>query len=532
MADNRQRRQRLFDLLPRVFAEQPEGTAVAAVIDAMASALAQLDEGLNRTQRDHWLNLARGDTYDGEALSALEKLGRLLGIVRLNEEATDDYRQRLQLTAKILTRGLTTPRSLLELAIVTLGAEPCPRQSIDKDAVIAFGLPLGTFKKCSRCKSGSNQPCPNYENRVLDVVLTENAPHHRSFKTENALKPNDHFIISSDSLTEDVPEVRLEALDKDSPIQYPILQNIVTGEVMLFAGEINFGEVLSIWPQVSQEENAQFDTHDNVTAHAWSQQYPSGSAVLVKNDGSLTSVSNRIYYLTGDMFPPDNVLSDAKNVPRFADAVAHEGVRFADALSAGDTFDSKTVFVNNTDRKGAQFGGAGQTIRSPRICAGENEWLYGVYTKQDIKAVVGEFSGDLIDKAPQNSNDARASLSLSWWIRPPASFNLRISRNGWVERAERRGATQLFSKWLQQAKAAGVRASLDFPEPALTESLSVSESLSLKTIQQWQELLQLDDKPPLWQIEKTAQEQHELGEGALIWQGVFDQTRFDTSRSV
>jgi hypothetical protein len=404
----------------------------------------------------------------------------------------------------------------LELAIVTLGAEPCPHQTIDKDAIIAFGVPLGTVSSC-----------PNTENRVLEAVLTENPPQHRSFN-KDSIKPNEHFTITNNSLTEDVPEIRLQAVD--NVIEYPVLQNLATGEIMLFAGKINVGEVLSIWPQVSNTEDAQFDTHDNVTVHLWRKQYPSGSAVLIGTDGSLESVSHKIYYfiVAKSTFSDEkNDPTNAENEPRFADDEAQEGTRFANALSTGNTFDSSAKFDQE-----AQFAGSGQVVRSPRIRAGKDEWLYGIYTKAIIGDIAGKLSGDIYDNAPEDNNNASATLTLSWWIRPPATFHLRIPRNDWVIRAEQRGATQLFAIWLQQAKAAGVRATLDYPKPALREILDINESLALKTVQDWQEILLMDDKPPLWQIENKAQEQHELGEGALIWQGVFDQTRFDTSRSV
>jgi hypothetical protein len=538
----RQHRRRLFTLLPRIFAQQPEGTAIASVIDAMATALAELDDGFNRTQRDHWLALARGDTDNSDAISALEKLGHLLGIARLKDEATADYRQRIPLTAKILTRGLTTPRSLLELAIVTLGAEPCPQQLIDKDAIIAFGVPLGTVKKCPNCTDSSN-PCPNIKEPVLEAVLTENPP-YANLKTYS-VKPNQHFTINSPSLTEDVPEIRLKAVDKNNPIQYPILQNSATGEIMLFAGEIKFGEELSIWPQVSNDEDSQFDSHDNITAHVWRKQYPSGSAVLIDSSGKSRSVNNQIYYLivAKSMFSDEkNDPNNAENEPRFANDEAQEGVRFANALTSGDVFPSENVADDaiNVPRfaspdasdNGAKFAGSGQIVRSPRIRASNDEWLYGIYTQDIIGDIAGEASGNLYDNAPKENNNASASLSLSWWIRPPATFHLRIPRNDWVIRAEQRGASQLFAQCLQQAKAAGVKATLDYPEPPLRELLDINESLAIKTTQHWQDALQLDDKPPLWQIENKTQEQHDLGEGALIWQGVFDQTRFDTSRSV
>lgn len=318
MADTRPRRRRLLALLPRIFAEQPEGSAIGVLIEGMAAGLAELDEGLIRTQRDHWVNLACGDTTNGEADSALERLGTLLDIPRqawvetvldatgkatnvTKVEETEAYRQRLILTAGVLTRGLTTPRALLELAIVTLGAEACPRQEIEKDAILAFGVPLGTMRRCRVCQLNTPTPCPNTEMRVLEAWITENPPLRRSIVSDPPLKPGGRFKVKSLSLVEDVPELRLKAIDK--PVQYPSVQNRDTGEIILYAGEINPGEVLNLWPQIESEEAARYDSHDPVGAHAWRNQYPSGSAVLIGVDGSLQSVSAQIYFLSGPTFP-------------------------------------------------------------------------------------------------------------------------------------------------------------------------------------------------------------------------------------
>ena len=512
MIDFRYRKERLFKVLPQVFAVQPEGTVMATLIETMAMALAQLDADLIRTQRDHWLAFAKGDNDN----SALERLAHLLGVTRLNNEATEDYRQRIALTAKIILQGLTTPRALLELAIVTLGAEPCPKQSVIKDTTLAFGLPLGSCKNCPSCKDAKAR-CSNAEQRVLELTLVENAPQQHEFKPSQPLKRGDYFSILSDSLTEDVPQILLQALDKD--IHYPMLQNLATGEVTLFADVLKAGEVLSIWPEVKDEEDAQFDTYLDVDAHSWLNQSKSGSAVLTDVQGNARNVAPKVYYLNGEMFADDKIPEDTKtNVPRFADNQTREGARFADALSAGDGFD-KVIFASDTDTTGAKFGGSSQIVRTPRILFGDNQWLFNTYNKKDIQAIAGEFSGDLIDDAPEQKTDVQAMLTLSWWLRPPATFHISIARNQWVVEAEKRGATQLFSTWLQQAKAAGVRATLDYPEPPIRENQQLQTVLNIDLQQALQESHELLDTAPVWQITHYQQEQQTLSENtALAWQ--------------
>ncbi|MFZ2725375.1 MAG: hypothetical protein WAX77_03895 [Methylococcaceae bacterium] len=526
MIDNRYRRQRLLKILPEVFAQTAEDSVLSTVINSMANTLAEVDSALVRIQRDHWFAFANGEAVSDEALSALERLGDLLGIVRLQDEASENYRQRLELTAKILLRGLTTPRSILELAIVTLGAEPCLKQSTEKDAILAIGLPLGTRKKCTQCHN-PQAVCPNKAQQVLTISLTENPPQQLQFKSNGALATGAHFSVMSDSLTEDVPQVHLQALNQ--AIHYPILQNIATGEMMLFAGVINVGEVLSIWPEVTEAEDVQFDSFSEVDAHNWQTHYRSGSAVLVNVQGQARTVNQSIYYLAGKTFPAKDVAIDDPKAPRFADNQAREGTRFADALSAGDSFDSKAAFANDTAQTGAKFGGSSQIVRTPRIIAGTNEWLYNTYNKQDIAAIAGEQVGDLFNNAPDDKPNAPALLTLSWWSRPPATFHLRIARNAWVRQAEQRGATHLFSRWLQQVKAAGVRALLDYPEEPLREIQFNDNKLDLQTQQTWQDTHLLTEQALTWQVAQELKESHALNEGAPIWSGVFDRTRLDSS---
>ena len=82
MADPRQRRERLLALLPRIYTAQPRDSAVGAVVDALAAALARVDDSLTRVQYDRWVGLA-SPLREGDDISALEALGRLLQVNRL-----------------------------------------------------------------------------------------------------------------------------------------------------------------------------------------------------------------------------------------------------------------------------------------------------------------------------------------------------------------------------------------------------------------------------------------------------------------
>lgn len=83
MSDPRRRRERLLQLLPRIYAAQPGNSAVGAVIGGLAASLARLDDALTRVQYDRWVGLASAQRPDADDTSAVEQLGQLLQVGRL-----------------------------------------------------------------------------------------------------------------------------------------------------------------------------------------------------------------------------------------------------------------------------------------------------------------------------------------------------------------------------------------------------------------------------------------------------------------
>ena len=532
MADSRARHRALLAVLPRVFAGQPAPSPLAGIIEAMATALARIDEGLTRTQRDHWLQLASGEAAGSGAASALDRLGALLGIDRLDGEPSEAYRGRLLITARILTRGLNTPRALLELAIATLGAEPCPRIEKHQDTTIGFGVPPGTIARCPACRTGkAESECPNAEARVLEAWITDNPPQPQSLVVSPQVRPGTRFVVDNPSLDEDVPELRLKAIEQ--PTIYPCLHNRATGEIILYAGTLLPDEVLSVWPQVEPGETLRYASHQGNSAHHWREQYPSGSAVIIDRDGKPRTVSASIYYLNGARFAADDASPDDPGLARFASLDATQGPRFADPLRHGSVFEKATFGGDGGEELDAttgHFGSPGRQVRTPRVRPGADEWSYGVYTRQDVEAVAGRMSGPLFDNAPEHPGGAAVELTLAWWARRPASFRLSVPRSVWGGQAETRGAHRLLARWVEQVRAAGVVAAVDFPEPKKREQTILGERASWHLRQQWRESLPIDEGALSWMTQSKNREDQSLTDGVLTWLGVFDNTRLDASR--
>ncbi len=523
----RLRRERLLALLPRIYAAQPDDSAIGLLIEAMAAVLAELDDALERALRDHWVTLASGASSQSAEASALELLGHLLGVhpLRWREpgtegeektEATEAFRQRLLLTADILTQGLTTPRALLALTMITLGAEFCSQVQADGDATRGWGMPLGVCSRCPVCQGRQTGPCPNAARRVMEAWITDNPPTRQRCEQHIDLQLDQRgggavdFIVDNASLVPDIPALTVRALDRE--VRYPAVQNHATHEICLFAGALKAGEWLSIWPQIRQEEWNPFDSYEATDHHAWWRQYPAGSAVIIDRQGRLADVSRRVYYLQGAAFDQTEVV--------FAGPNASEGVRFA-GLIRGTFFDNSAALFEETC-----FATSEPQVRTPRLIADASRWSYQILTKSDISAITGREGGDLWEQAPEQATAANVALTLSWWRRPPATFRLRIPRNPWVIDAGRRGAVTLLRDSVEQARAVGVRGLVDFPEPAHRELQFFSEVGRLHAHHRQQIEVRLQESELIMSVQAKQQEDHELKDMFSLL-GVFDTTRLN-----
>jgi hypothetical protein len=499
--------------------------------------------------RRHWDLLALDPDARPAGADALGRLGGLLSVARMARRHTrlvgdngtesfevreemEAYRRRVRHTARVLGQGLTNPQALLDLALVTLGTEPCARRRLDRDTLIARGMAPGVAARCAVCQgtSGVGGDCPNAAQALVEARITDNPLRRREWSPPTALRPGDPaFHVESTSLVSAVPELRLKATS--GRIRYPFVQNRDTGEIMLYAGELAPGEMLSVWPQVEAEEQAVFDSHEAVNAYPWQAQYPSGSAVVVRPDGSLRDVSERICFLTGTRFPEADVDPDDPTAPRYAAEGAAEGVRFADALNRGDMFDhALTVFGGEEGATGARFGSSGQRVRTPRLRPGRDAWLYGAYTRDEVRAIVGNHPGDLLEQAPDEIEDSAAELVFAWWVRPPAVFRLSIPKNPWVLRADERGALDLVARLVDKARAAGVTALVDFPERPWPEVHTMADRLRIELRMTQRDQQPLDAAAPAWRGQAAFRETQRLGAALPLFGGVHDATRFDGSQ--
>jgi len=508
----------------------------------MAQALADLDEAMDLTLRDHWVTLASGNPPTSTEESALELLGHLLDVdvhrLRWQEieateklekvEETEVFRQRLLLTADIMSHGLTTPGALLALAVTALGGELCPRLQSRQDTTIGWGMPLGTRQRCPVCQGLRQEGgCPNANSRIMDAWITDNPP----LQVQQQIDLNADsrtFTITNSSLVTDVPALKLKVSDQlkvsGQSIRYPAVENRATHEICLFAGELKPDEELSIWPRVTDEETACFDSSEAVGQHFWRHQYPQGSAVIIDAKGWLRDVTKLVYYFYGSAFEEDATpLEDATSL--FASQDASEGTRFSSLLAGVAFDDSAARFFKKGEFESGKFATLNPQVRTPRVRPGENHWRLQIFTKDDILAIAGQDAGSLLEQAPKQATAGGVSLTLKWWQRPPATFRLRIPRNPWVRSAEICGASALVRGSIEWARAVGVQALIDFPEPVYKEMHVLEEQrYGITTTFTGKE--NADQASALHvQVREGYKEEHDTLGDCFSMLGIFDTTR-------
>ena len=610
LADPARRQARLLELLPRIYAAQPSGSAVGTLLAAMAQRLADFDADLKRVLHDRWVALAcgvaDGQVDDGE--SALDRLGALLQIARLPArighggfarrvdgglavdfestaqrdealhlldllpadgnaapqpriagltvalrgptgldfgargdapdrgtaspldllqgllvpERSEAYRQRLRITVAVTAQGLVTPRALLSLAIADLGAEPCTKFRRDRDATLARAVAPGVRKRCPACADPA-LPCP--QTTLFDAWITEQPTQPAAWQAADA-RLQQVLTLRNDSLASDRPELTISV---DRPVSFPALQSRASGEIMLYADDLQPGSTLRLLPQLSPAEAAATLSYDRPVAHQWLLRSPRGRAELVDDaTGVVRDVSASVFYLWGNRF------------------------------------DDEASRLGGVNVDGLRCGVLEQTVRSPLLRPGDNDWMLLTFTAPayrfdaptsrlagapnepgahfalldaDIADTGASFAArlfELLKRTDEGDVDPATlphfKLAARWLARPPFLFKLRIPKNDWLQAAELRGAVDLLRADIERARPVGVRARVDFPEPVHREHQPLEQWLEgVATRAGWTERAAPADAEPAWAVSLTLAERHPTGERGPTMGAVIDTTRFDWS---
>jgi hypothetical protein len=455
--------------------------------------------------------------------AAPQDLARFRSVLEPEDGAR--FRQRLLITARVRSGGLTTPRALLALALADLGCDPCPRAERYADTTLLRGFAPGNRKGCTGCTGQG--PCPRPEQAAVEAWITENpvliARHQEP-------SPGLHrvFQVRNPSILPDRPVVRLQV--SRQPAAYPALRSVDTGEILIYAGTLKPGETLILQPGLSPDETAPFNGYENSGQHGWLAAFPQGRATVLNAEGAERDVSGSVFYLWGNRLDDPGstldtlrygVLEQKVLTPRL-----HRGdnnwmlLTFAQpqAEFAGNETQHTSRFADSKAKSGTCFALLDGDMGNG---SGFSQALFESISKTDTQSAEEE----------SDPNSPRFSLHLEWATRPPATFRLRIPKNSWVADAALRGALGPLRSNLIRASAAGVRALVDFPEPPLRDVQQSNEAFSLHTRQVWSEDHELADQALSIRSTLPQTEEHATGEGQFSMRAVFDTTRLNWSHA-
>ena len=286
-----------------------------------------------------------------------------------------------------------------------------------------------------------------------------------------------------------------------APVPYPAIRNMGIREATLFAGILAPGDVLTIQPVVPDDILRRFDSYDLIAHHGWLLRAPNGTATLTAADGSVRDVSRQVY------FPSGYTYADA-------DAPRPDDTRFA---------------LDGAEEPRFAHSGTGDTVRAPRLRLREDDWIFELFPPDKVRSITGAEMPGSEDNGSGNGEATapRIDLTVTWWRRPPACFRLRIRKTAWVREAERRGAVDLIRQSLDRARAAGVEALLDFPEPVLTEGHALAERAQVTAAGRWTEAQPLGESVPAVAAADRRVEDLALTDGPFSMLGILDTTRLD-----
>jgi hypothetical protein len=220
---------RLLDQLPPLYTAAPDST-LAAFLEAFALEFETIAEDLDRLRRTHWINQA----YRFEDAT---KLGALMGIEALPWETLDSYRARLLPLVAARIDGALAPGDIKQFVHDYL-----INASEALDSVLVPGLPV-TVDDAFRSLPDRTKWHP--------LELAENPPRtNRSgaLLARSGLVPTlFRWTETNAGLDDTVVSLQVCGLS-ERRTNVPVVVNLTTGDMILFAGRVPVGATLDIGP--------------------------------------------------------------------------------------------------------------------------------------------------------------------------------------------------------------------------------------------------------------------------------------------
>jgi len=183
--------QRMVNRLPEHYGADQPGSIVRAVLNSWGLQFEQIEKDTNLLMLSRWFATAK--------LDDLELMGSMFGVERVADDDEQSYREKLSRTILELLRGTNTPKSIRNLVEARMG------------------FPPEIIENPTTCKIIG--PLPVCHNDEWDI---------------------DHY-----SVTEDIPTIIIRSL---SGTRRPSIQNVSTGEFIIYNGFLRKGALLKIGP--------------------------------------------------------------------------------------------------------------------------------------------------------------------------------------------------------------------------------------------------------------------------------------------
>jgi len=183
--------QRMVNRLPEHYGADQPGSIVRAVLNSWGLQFEQIEKDTNLLMLSRWFATAK--------LDDLELMGSMFGVERVADDDEQSYREKLSRTILELLRGTNTPESIRNLVEARMG------------------FPPEIIENPTTCKIIG--PLPVCHNDEWDI---------------------DHY-----SVTEDIPTIIIRSL---SGTRRPSIQNVSTGEFIIYNGFLRKGALLKIGP--------------------------------------------------------------------------------------------------------------------------------------------------------------------------------------------------------------------------------------------------------------------------------------------
>jgi len=242
---------RLLDLLPPPYSAAPD-SVLAALLDVFALEIEALEEDLDRVRRTHWI----GQAY---RLEDARKIGALCGIAPLPWETLETYRARLLPLIEARLAGSLGPAEIREFVHDYLRAAEAALEATFVQGLATIGGPVKAYRAPPKR--------PLFRPLVFrEFPLRERRS--RALADRGGLVPVlFRWSETNAGLDDCVPSLRITGLC-GRRTTVPVLANLSTGDMILFADRLLAGAELEIMPDAAGDGRAARATLDGADVTA------------------------------------------------------------------------------------------------------------------------------------------------------------------------------------------------------------------------------------------------------------------------